>query len=317
MELYNKFSTYLVNRYGEKTYKIPINIPVTCPNRDGTVGNLGCIFCGEDGAGFEMLDNCIPVEVQLERNIAYIGEKYNSRKFIAYFQNFTNTYVDFSRFREYVKAVIRPDVVAVYISTRPDVINDRYMEFLRQMKEEYGVDVVIELGLQTVNIRTLKYLERGHDLAQFLDAVLRIKRNKLSVCAHMILDIPKDNMDDVVEGARVLSALGVDQVKCHSMYILEGTKLAMYYKSGDVVPVNKEEYIDRVINFLENLSPDIVVQRLLGRAPKEDTLFCNWDTSWWKIRDEIEEEMQRRNSYQGRKFDYLNGIKILGSKVCN
>lgn len=315
MELYNRFSTYLVNRYGEKTYKIPINIPVTCPNRDGTIGSFGCIFCGDEGAGFETLSSCVPVESQLEQNINYIGRTYSSRKFIAYFQNFTNTYVDFSKFKEYMRAAIRPDVVAIYISTRPDAISDRYLEFLQQIKDKYHVDIVIELGLQTVNIRTLKFLERGHSLSHFLDAVFRIKKNKLCVCAHMILDIPKDNIDDVVEGARVLSVLKVDQVKCHSMYILEGTKLAKYYKSGEIVPVSKEEYVERVISFLENLSPDVVVQRLLGRAPKDKTLFCNWDTSWWKIRDEIEDKMRRRNSYQGRLFNYTNGIKILGKKI--
>lgn len=317
MELYNRFSTYLVNKYGEKTYKIPINIPVTCPNRDGVVGESGCIFCGGEGAGFEILDSCIPIKVQLERNMDYIGRNYGSRKFIAYFQNFTNTYVDFSGFKEYIRAVIRPEVVAIYISTRPDVINDKYLLFLRRIKEENNIDIVIELGLQTVNISTLRFLERGHSLSHFVDAVIRIKRNELCVCAHMILDIPKDDMDDVVEGARMLSVLGVDQVKCHSMYILDGTKLARYYTIGEIIPVDKDEYIERVINFLEHLSPNIVVQRLLGRAPKERTLFCNWDTSWWKIRDEIEEKMRRQGRYQGRKCDYMNGIKLLGRKIDN
>lgn len=317
MELYNRFSTYLKNRYGEKTQKIPINIPVTCPNRDGRVGRLGCIFCGEDGAGFECLSNSIPVNEQMDSNINYIGNAYNSKKFIVYFQSFTNTYIEFSKFKKYIEAAIRPQVVAIYISTRPDVINDRYLEFLYEIKEEHKVDVVIELGLQSVNVRTLKFLERGHTLAHFLDAVLRIKRNKLDVCAHMILDIPNDDMDDVVEGARILSVLGVDQVKCHSMYILEGTKLAKYYRSGYVVPIERGEYIERVINFLENLSSNIVVQRLIGRAPKERTIFCNWDSSWWKIRDEIEDEMRHRGTYQGKKFDYVNGIKTLGEKIYN
>ena len=163
------------------------------------------------------------------------------------------------------------------------------------------------MGLQTVNYKTLEFLNRGHTLAEYIDAVIRTKRYGLGTCAHYIVDLPMDTIKDVIEGAKILSALDVEQVKCHSLYILKGTRLGEMFERGEIKPVSLEEYVERIIAFLEHLSPDIVIQRLLGRAPKERTLFCNWNCSWWKIRDMIEEKMQTEARYQGSKFDYLGG----------
>jgi radical SAM protein (TIGR01212 family) len=309
--LYNKFSEYLKNRYGTKVYKLPVNLPVSCPNRDGRLSSSGCIFCGEEGAGFENLPNSIAVAEQISLNSQYIGKNYSSRKFIAYFQNFSNTYIPIDTFKQCITDACVDNIVALYISTRPDCINDIYLDFLEHIKKTRGVDVVIELGLQTVNYHTLKFLNRGHLLAEFIDAIIRMHRHRLESCAHYIVDLPMDSMDDVIEGARILSALGVRQVKCHSMYILRDTELGHMYEKGEVKPVSMEEYIERVVEFLECLDPQIVIQRLIGRAPQERTLFCNWGASWWKIRDHIEEKMKNEGRYQGRKFNYLNGMTCM------
>lgn len=310
--LYNKFSSYLKERYGAKVYKLPLNLPVTCPNRDGRISSKGCIFCGEEGAGFENLPSFLGVREQLERNSKYIGTNYKSEKFIAYFQNYTNTYLSLEDFKKYIGEALLENIVAVYISTRPDCIMDSYLSFLREIKESKGVDIVIELGLQTVNYHTLKLLNRGHLLAEFIDAVLAIRAYGLESCAHYIPDIPMDSIDDVVEGSRILSALGVNQVKCHSLYILKDTILGEMYEKGEIRPVGAEEYIERTVSFLEHLNPSIVVQRLIGRAPEERSMFCNWGMSWWKIHDMIERKMAEENRYQGRKFDYLNGRALAG-----
>ncbi|MCX7922196.1 MAG: TIGR01212 family radical SAM protein [Clostridia bacterium] len=309
--LYYKFSEYLKSRYGTKVYKLPVNIPVTCPNRDGRLSGRGCIFCGEEGAGFENLSNTLNVTEQLRLNSKYIGENYKPERFIAYFQNFSNTYLPLERFKEYINEACVENIVAIYISTRPDCINDRYLEFLKDIKETKNIDIVIELGLQTVNYHTLKLLNRGHLLAEFIDAMVRINRHGLESCVHYIVDLPMDTIDDVVEGARIISALGVNQVKCHSMYILKDTDLGEMYSRGDIKPVALDEYIERIITFLEYLSPETVIQRLIGRAPEERSLFCNWSTSWWKIRDMIEEKMLQEERYQGKKFGYLNGKTCL------
>lgn len=310
--LYNKFSDYLVKKYGAKVYKLPVNIPVSCPNRDGRLGSTGCIFCGEEGAGFECLPNSLGVGDQLARNADYIGKNYRSEKFIAYFQNYSNTYLPLEDFKKYMLEACTHPVAAIYISTRPDCINDSYLEFLKELKENRNVDIVIELGLQTVNYHTLKKINRGHGLAEFIDAVLRIRQKGLETCAHYIMDLPMDTLEDVVEGARVLSALGVAQVKCHSLFILKDTVLEEMYNKGEIAPVPFEEYVERMIAFLEHLDPGIVIQRLVGRAPEERSVFCNWGMSWWKIRDEIEGKMQREGKYQGRLFDYLNGKAMQG-----
>ena len=310
--LYNKFSDYLRNKYGTKVYKLPLNLPVTCPNRDGNISAAGCTFCGEEGAGFENLSCEMSVSEQLKQNAKYIGKNYASQKFIAYFQNYSNTYLPFELFAQNISEACVDDIVAIYISTRPDCISDRYMEYLAQLKSEKGIDIVIELGLQTVNYHALKKLNRGHTLAEFIDAVIRIKKYQLEVCAHYITDLPMDNIEDVVEGAKILSALGVSQVKCHSLFILKDTELEKQYLRGEVVPIAMEEFVDRTIAFLEHLSPDIVVQRLIGRAPADRTVFCNWSTSWWKIQDAIEMKMTEIGSFQGKGFNYLNGEKGMG-----
>ncbi len=305
--LYNKFSQYLKNKYGSKVYKLPLNLPVTCPNRDGSVGSAGCIFCGEEGAGFENLSCDMSVTEQLRLNEKYIGENYGSKKFIAYFQNYSNTYLPYDLFVKYTEQACRDGIVAIYISTRPDCISDRYLEYLARLKGDKGVDIVIELGLQTVNYHTLRLLNRGHSLAEFIDATNRIRKHGLEVCAHYITDLPMDSIEDVIEGAKILSALGVAQVKCHSLYILKGTELERMYSEGRISPISQEEFVDRTVAFLEYLNPDIVVQRLIGRAPEERTAFCNWGTSWWKLQDMIEARMTEENTFQGRLFNYLNG----------
>ncbi len=275
-------------------------------------GTGGCIFCGDEGAGFEMLSPDISVRSQLEGNRRYIGDKYGADKFIAYFQNYSNTYLPFDIFCRSMEEACADSVVALYISTRPDCIDDKRIKFLRQLKEAKGVDIEIELGLQSINPATLRWLNRRHGLAEFIDAVLRIKSNGLGICAHMITDIPMDDIFDVVEGAKLLSSLGIDQVKCHSLYVLENTVLGELYKANAFKPLQMDEFIERTISFLEYLNPEIVVQRLIGRAPADRTLFCNWNTSWWKIHDMIVEKMQQEGRYQGRLFDYLNGSALKG-----
>lgn len=184
------------------------------------------------------------------------------------------------------------------ISTRPDTIGDEFIEYLKQKNEEYFITV--ELGLQSVNDKTLKMINRGHDLSDFIDAVLRLKKNNIRVCAHLILNLPWDDSDDIIAAANILSALKVDEVKLHSLYITDNTKLGEMYKKGDLKLKTEEEYIIDTSNFLTHLNENIVVQRLLGRNPEENSLFSNWGKSWWKIQDEIINYMQKNDLYQGK-----------------
>ncbi len=306
---YNEYSSYLKEKYKEKVYKLPVNIPCTCPNRDGTLGYGGCTFCAEVGTGFEMLDNSMSVKEQLRTNMEYISKKYKATKFIAYFQNYTNTYMEFEKFKSYIREAVMENIVEISVSTRPDCVPDEYLEFLYEIKEENGINISIELGLQTVNYHTLTAINRGHTLAEFIDAAIRIKKFGFETCVHVILNLPGDDMTDVVETAKILSVLKIDQVKVHSLYIMENTEMGRLYKNGEIKVITKDEYVERVIVFLEHLDRNVAVQRLVGRAPKEDSLFVNWGMSWWKIKDEILDKMETENRYQG-KFSSAKKYKM-------
>lgn len=306
---YTAYSDYLRQKYGEKTYKIPINIPAGCPNRDGTIGLGGCIFCGEKGAGFENLPESWSVSRQLQENINYIGKKYHAKKFSAYFQNYTNTFLPLTDLAAFLdEAASFPSVVELCISTRPDCLPSRYLDEIARIGAERNKEICIELGLQTANYHTLAKINRGHSLAEFIDAVIRIKKLGFSCCAHVIVNLPWDEDEDMIETAKILSALKVDSVKLHALYIEKNTPMATLYLNHDIELISLESYVSRVVTFLEYLDPAIAIQRLVGRAPAEDTLFCNWNTSWWKIRDQIDAELEKRDTNQGEKFTYLGGI---------
>ena len=306
--LYKKYSEYLKTKYGEKIYKLPINLPVSCPNRRN---GHGCTFCSGVGTGFEASDSSISVSEQLMTTKQLIEKKYKAKKFIAYFQNYTNTFMDLEIFRGYIlEAAKAPDIVEISISTRPDCIRDSYLDVLLEISTEYQIHINIELGLQTVNYHTLDFIERGHGLAEFMDAVLRIKKYPFTICTHVILNLPGDSLRDAVETSKIISALNIDIVKLHSLYIAKNTILSEQYRNGTISICTKEEYFERVIAFLEHLSPDIVVERLFSRVPEDDADFSNWNTSWWKLQDELLEIMLKTHAYQGKKFDYLNGSAL-------
>ena len=309
-ERYNVYSTYLKERYSEKVYKLPISIPDTCPNRDGTLGTRGCAFCGSIGAGYENLPADMTIQRQIEANIAHIQPKYKANKFIAYFQNFTNTYIRPDVFRQYLIEACRPDIVGIAVATRPDCVNTTYFDIMAEIKETYGVDILVEFGLQTVNYKTLQKINRGHTLAEYIDAMMMIQAYPFRNCTHVILDLPWDTMEDVVETAKIISALPTHEIKLHALYIIKNTVMADWYKAGEIQLISAEEYVDRVVTFLEYTRPDIVFQRLIGRAPKEATEFANWGMGWWKIRDMIDAELARRDTRQGAKCTYLHGKAV-------
>lgn len=308
-QFYHTYSEHLKQKYGEKVYKLPVNLPVTCPNRLNGVG--GCTFCAACGTGFEALDSGIPVREQLERTRERIEQKYNAHKFIAYFQNYTNTFLPVGQFEKYIReAAGVSDVVAVDISTRPDCVRRDYLEVLKSISESEKVDITVELGLQTVNYHTLSAIHRGHGIAEFIDAVVVIREFGFSVSAHVILNLPGDTLEDSIETAKFLSALKVDTVKIHSLYVAKNTRLCEAYENGTIAICEKEEYIRRLVYFLDYLDPEMIVERLFSRVPEKDAVFSNWGTSWWKLRDEVLDAMEAGGHYQGRYFHYLNGAAL-------
>ncbi|MFA7637125.1 MAG: TIGR01212 family radical SAM protein, partial [Monoglobales bacterium] len=242
---YNVYSEYLKKRYGEKVYKLPVNLPGICPNRDGRISQGGCIFCGESGAGYESLPADMSVSEQIRTNAEYIGKKYGAKKFIAYFQNFCNTYMPIDCFEKYIIEAAEEQTVGVDISTRPDCVAEKHLKLLKKISEKYKLDISIELGLQSVNRKTLEIINRGHGLAEFIDCLHMIKEYGFDTCAHLIPDLPWDEREDVIESAKILSALKVNSVKLHSLFVVKNTLLADMYESGEIKLLGAEEYAQR------------------------------------------------------------------------
>ncbi|WP_350344776.1 TIGR01212 family radical SAM protein [Proteinivorax tanatarense] len=307
MVLYNKYSEYLKQKYGEKVYKLAINLPLTCPNRDGFLGTGGCTFCDEGGAGYDTKFKEASVQEQLVDVKKRIAKKYNAKKFIAYYQNYSNTYLPMEDFQKYILQGAKFGVVEIAISTRPDSVTKEHLDFLLKISQKFKINVSIELGLQSVNYHTLKKVHRGHSLAEYIDCVNLIKKYPFEICTHLILNLPWDNMRDSIEAAKIVSALKTHQVKLHSLFIVKDTVMEKQFNQGEFQLISMQEYIQRVIAFLEHLDPEITLQRLIGRAPKEIAPNSNWSTSWWKVKEAIEWEMEQRKTYQGRLFNYTGG----------
>lgn len=309
---YYSISEYYKDTYGEKVYKLPVKLSLTCPNRDGAACYGGCIFCSESGGSFENLPSYLTVDEQLEENKSYIGSRYKAKKFIAYFQNFTNTYMSLDEFKEIIRACDKDYIVAVSISTRSDSVTEDKLIFLDEWSKETGKDIIFELGLQTANYKTLEILNRGEDLADFIYACNLINKYNFRICTHVILSLPWDDIKDVRQTAKIINALDVKEVKIHSLFVIKGTKLYQMYKNNEFTMPSKQEYEENVIAFLRLIKPEVAVQRLVGRAPEEETAFCNWDTSWWAIRDEIVEIMNNNGFVQGDKSERIVYDKIKG-----
>jgi len=254
------------------------------------------------GSGFNCLSSETSIIEQIRKNKEYVKTRYKAELFIAYFQAFSNTYLPFEQFKENIlQATEEPDIIEIAISTRPDCISNQYLEFLQSIQKTKNIKINIELGLQTANYHILEKINRKHD------AVLRIKAKELTTTAHLILNLPESDMIDVIESAKIISALKVDFAKLHSLYIVQGSPFAQKLQKNQITLCSKEEYINRVVTFLEYLDPNMVIQRLVARGPRDKTIFENWNQSWWAIKQEIESALEERDTYQGRYFNYLDG----------
>lgn len=307
-ELYFSYSRYLKEKYGEKVYKLPVNLPVSCPNR--REGN-GCTFCADVGTGFEASGGMFSVTGQLEMSRQKVEKRYHAGKFIAYFQNYTNTFLPLPELLAYMEEAATVDsVVEICLSTRPDCIRTDYTEAFEKFRKKHKLEVSLELGLQTVNYHTLKRVNRGHGLAEFINAVLTCQKYDIPVCTHMILNLPGDDREDAAEAARILSALPVSMVKLHSLYVPKNSVLYQEYRDGKIAICPKEEYLERLAEFISLLRPDIAVERLFARIPEKDSAFCNWGQSWWKLTDEWKELMESKQYVQGCRYSYLDGAAL-------
>lgn len=304
--LYYKYSDYLEKKYGEKVYKIPLNIASYCPNRDGSKSLHGCIFCAPDGAGHENMSSDTDIESQYEVMRQLLIKKYKAQKYIAYFQSYSNTYIQNDKFIYYMKKAAQlTGCVALAISTRSDCIKQFHIDTLLEIKEKYCVDICIELGLQTSNDNTLKILNRHHTVDDVIRASELIKNAGFELCLHIIADLPWDSKEDILNDAAIINKVKADSIKVHSLYIAKETELERMYLFGEVKLLTLDEYINRVILLLENTDKDIAIQRLVSRVTEDKSVICTWGRSWRKVLTMLEAEMINRKSFQGKNIEKL------------
>lgn len=299
MPLYNDYNTYLRAKYGTKVYKIGLDAGFTCPNRDGTKGVGGCLYCGEDGSRSPYTDPGNTVGKQLAERINYLELRYGAEKFIAYFQAFSNTYAECEKLKIIYDSVLPFDrVVGISIGTRPDCVDPRKLTLISSYADKR--EVWIEYGLQSSNDRTLKKINRGHTLSDFAKATELSKKSGIKVCAHVILGLPEETREDIINTAMALASLHVDGVKIHSFHILKGSGAEALYRLRKIRPPEEDEYVDMACDFLENIPRDTIIQRLTGQGSKDSHIAPSWALNKTGVIRKIEDRLRSRGSGQGR-----------------
>ena len=299
MERYNKLNNYLKEKFGERTLKICIDAGFTCPNRDGTKSHGGCIFCGERGAGEHLKRINISEQVINHLN-SYRGQRAN--KFIAYFQNFTNTYapVDILK-KRYDSALIDKRIVGIQVATRPDCINEEIVKLLASYKPTYYV--CVELGLQTSNDETGKLLNRQYTSLDFIYAVSLLNKYNIDVITHIMVGLPNETFDDVKNTVDFVNSLNIQGLKIHSTYVIKDTYLYNMYVSGKYIPLTLEEYLNSLTYILTHVNSNIVIHRISGDAPKDILVAPSWNSHKKLVLNGIEKILKEQNLYQGIYFN--------------
>lgn len=295
---YHDLKTYWRNRFGCTVYKLPVDAGFTCPNRDGLVGTGGCIYCDGRGSSLRREGTLPSVGEQIRRGREFYRNRRGAKKFIAYFQTFTNTYAPCDRLKLlYDEALEQEDVIGLSVGTRPDCVPDEVLNLLKSYARDKHV--WLEFGLQSIHDKTLLRINRGHTATQFFDAVERAADEKLLICTHIIVGLPGESREDVMETARVLASLPISGIKIHLMLALEGTVMGEEYKRGLINFWTMEEYVKTVCDVLEILPPEMVVQRLTADGYRDIFLAPAWAANKMSILNAIDREMERRNTRQG------------------
>ena len=320
MERYKHLNTYLKEKFGERTLKIPVDGGFTCPNRDGKVGYGGCIFCTERGSGEHLKTKPIPIQIK-EHLESYRGKRAN--KFIVYFQNFTNTYDTIENLKvKYDSSLIDDRIVGIDIATRPDCINEEVCKLLQSyssvntemslskigskasIKNETNIKdknyaVTVELGLQTSNEEIAKQINRGYSLDVFTNAVKLLNNYNIEVVVHMMIGLPNETMQDIENTVKYINSLDIQGIKIHSTYVAKGTVLEKMYKEGKYEPLTLEEYLDKLLYVITHLRQDIIIHRISGDAPKDLLVAPDWNLHKKWVLNGLDKMMREQNRFQG------------------
>lgn len=274
MEYYS-FNQYLKDTFGCKVYKISINAGFTCPNRDGTLGTRGCIFCSKGGSGDFAESSSLSVTEQIESGKQRVSKKIKSGKYIAYFQAFTNTYAPIEVLAEkYCEAINHPDIVGISIATRPDCLGEEVLTLLSEINKIKPV--FVELGLQTIHEKTAEYIRRGYPLSVYDAAIRALKNAGINTVVHLIIGLPNESREEMLESVEYACKSGADGIKLQLLHILKGTDLADDYLSGKFETLSMEEYLSIIKDCIKIIPKNVVIHRLTGDGPKKDLIAPLW-----------------------------------------
>ncbi|NSJ26982.1 TIGR01212 family radical SAM protein [Blautia glucerasea] len=298
---YHSLDYMLRQMFGEKIYKVTLNGGMTCPNRDGKIGERGCIFCSAGGSGDFAASASLSITEQIRQQIQMLSAKRPIHKYIAYFQAYTNTYAPVEYLeRIFTEAIQNPDICAISIGTRPDCLEEPVIRLLSRLNQIKPVWV--ELGLQTIHEHTARYIRRGYPLSCFDQAMQSLHQAGLDVIVHTILGLPGETSRDVLDTMKYLNACQIQGIKLQLLHVLSGTDLAADYQTGKFSVLDREEYIDLVIRCLEHLDPSIVIHRVTGDGPKDLLIAPLWASRKREVLNLLHHQMKEQGSYQGKAF---------------
>lgn len=298
---YHSLDYEMKQRFGEKVYRLSLNGGMTCPNRDGTAGTGGCIFCSAGGSGDFAAPAVLPISEQLRMQKELIAKKRPVHKYIAYFQAYTNTYAPVEYLeRIFLEAISDPEVVALSIATRPDCLGDEVLALLHRLNRIKPVWV--ELGLQTIHEDTARFIRRGYPLSCFAAAVTQLRAIGIEVIVHVILGLPGEDSDAMLQTCNYLNTCDIQGIKLQLLHILKHTDLATYYTETGFPVMTQEAYISLLIDCMEQLSPKIVIHRLTGDGPGALLIAPLWSQSKRAVLNSLHAELKRRGTWQGRLF---------------
>lgn len=298
---YYQFSEYLKTKFGKKVYKITLDAGFNCPNRDGTISSGGCIFCDDGGSFSRAHSNVLPVEQQVLTGIETLSTRFKAQKFMSYFQAYSNTYKPVDELKKiYDSALCHDDIVGLSIGTRPDCVDERKLDLIASYTDKY--ETWIEYGLQSVHDKTLEFINRGHSYETFLNAYNQTKERGINVGVHVILGLPNETREDMLNTIKSIAKLGVDGVKFHCLCVFPNTKLYDMYQNNEITLLEEDDYIKLACDSLEILPEKTTIHRLGGNGLQAIKVAPHWLNKKFEILNKIDAELEKRNSWQGKFF---------------
>ena len=306
---YFAYGPFLRRKFGARVYKVSVDAGFTCPNRDGKVALGGCTYCNNESFRPDGAKPTLSVTSQIENGVRFLRERFQASRFIVYFQAYTGTYAAPDKLQAlYQEALSHPDVVGLSIGTRPDCLADETLSLLEDLARRCYLTV--ELGLESVHDRTLLAVNRGHDFASWMDAVRRCSGRGFSLATHVILGLPGESREEMLQSARVVSSLPIDFIKIHHLHVVRGTAMAQEYRRRPFATFSLEEYGGLLCDYLERLSPRICVQRLFGLAPEAMILAPRWNLTKDQTLAALRGLMERNDSWQGKRWIPAHGADL-------